>query len=201
VDFEEFNLRVITVNCNEKYHDSLECNDEQYNWFIEALDITAKNNASDWQILLLSHMPLDWFAYNNRYIFWQILNAYISGGSYSTSTGGVTCNFANKNIAKIIGNIHGQIHNFLVKNITAGQPNTTEATIDVKRIATPEACYGRPNSYNGTWDYNPFGEATSYPKTQGTAQDTSFCVYCVDLDTCTIKAICYGAGYDREINY
>ena len=83
----------------------------------------------------------------------------------------------------------------------AGQPNTTENTIAVKRIATPEACYGRPNTYNGMWDYNPYGEDTSYPKTQGTAEDTAFCIYCIDLDAHTVQAICYGAGYDREISY
>jgi UDP-2,3-diacylglucosamine pyrophosphatase LpxH len=200
-DFEEFKLRVIAVNGNEVYGDYLHCTDEQYNWFIDSLDLSAKETAEEWQILILSHYPLDWFAYNNAYYFWQILNAYQNGGNWSNGAGTISCNFADKNKAKIVGNIHGHIHNLLVKNISAGQPNTTETTIDVKRISTPESCVGRANSYNGDWDYNPFGEETSYPKTQNTADDTSFCIYCVDLDTYTIKAICYGAGYDREIIY
>ncbi len=176
-------------------------NGAQYNWFAGALDLSGKPDATQWQTLILSHMPLDWFAHNGRYIFHKILKAYITGGSYATTDGGVSCNFAGKNSAKIIGNIHGHIHNFLVRNIADGQPNTTENTIPIKRIATPEACLGRENSYNGQWDYNPFGESTSYPKTPRTAQDTTFCVYCIDLDTRTIKAICYGAGYDREVSY
>jgi hypothetical protein len=200
-DFEEFKLRVIAVNGNEVYGDYLHCTDEQYNWFIDSLDLSAKETAEDWQILILSHYPLDWFAYNNAYCFWAILNAYQNGGAWNNSTGTISCDFANKNAAKIIGNIHGHIHNLLVRNIAAGQPNTTEATIDVKRIATPEACFGRANSYNGDWEYNPFGEETSYPKTQGTAEDTAFCIYCIDLDTYTINAVCYGAGYDRQITY
>ena len=58
------------------------------------------------------------------------------------------------------------------------------------------------NSYNGDYEYNPFGEEISYPKTKGTVEDTAFCIYCIDLDTHTIKAVCYGAGYDRtDISY
>ena len=63
-------------------------------------------------------------------------------------------------------------------------------------MATPEACIGRANQYNGV-----FAETTSYPKTKNTNEDTSFIVYCIDMDTHIIKAICYGAGYDRTLNY
>lgn len=201
-DFEDFNLRVICLNTTEENSNGLSCATEQYNWFAGALDLSGKSDAASWQTLILSHHPLDWFYGNGSgYVFWQILNAYITGTSWSNSAGTISCDFAGKNSAKLVGNIHGHIHNLLTRNIAAGQPNTTADTIALKRIATPEACCGRENSYNGTWDYDPFGEETSYPKTQGTAQDTAFCVYCIDLDTCSIKAVCYGAGYDREITY
>ena len=158
------------------------------------LDLSEKDDATEWQTLILSHHPLDWFHSNNSgYIFWQILNAYLNGTSWNNTAETVSCNFTGKNSAKLVGNIHGHIHNLLTRNIAAGQPNTTENTINVVRVATPEACYGRPNGYNGLWDYNPFGEDTSYPKTKGTAEDTAFCIYCIDLDAHTIKAICYGA--------
>ena len=68
--------------------------------------------------------------------------------------------------------------------------------IDALRIATPEACYGKTNTYSGVWKQDE-----SYNKSKYTKQDTSFVVYCIDLDTDTIKAICYGAGYDRLITY
>lgn len=195
-DFEPYKLRVICLNTAEENKDGVSCTAEQYNWFATALDLSGKANSTDWQTLILSHHPLDWFYSNNSgYVFWQILNAYLNGTIWNGF------NFAGKNSAKIVGNIHGHIHNLLSRKIAAGQPNTTESTINVVRIATPEACYGRPNSYNGSWEYNPFGEDTSYPKTQGTAEDTAFCIYCVDLDAHTVKAICYGAGYDREISY
>lgn len=195
-DFEDYQLRIICLNTAEENVDGLSCSAEQYSWFAGALDLSGKENAAQWQTLILSHHPLDWFISNNSgYVFWQILNAYLNG----TTWNGI--DFAGKNAAIIIGNIHGHIHNLLTRKIAAGQPNTTANTVNVVRMATPEACYGRANSYHDSWDYNPFGENTSYPKTKGTAEDTAFCIYCIDLDTHTIKAICYGAGYDREISY
>ncbi len=197
-DFEDYKLRILVVNTSETAGDGLYCSDAQYNWFASSLDLSAKSNADEWQILILSHMPLDWFA-PNGYVFHEILKAYLNGISYSS--GDVACDFSGKNSAKIIGNIHGHIHNLLVRDIADGQPNATENTVAVKRIATPEACVGRENSYNDKWTYNPFGETTSYPKAINTVNDTSFCIYCIDLDTHTINAVCYGAGYDRTINY
>ena len=197
-DFEDFKLRIICLNTAEQSKDGVSCTTEQYNWFADALDLSIKGNHAEWQTLILSHHPLDWFidlSVNSNYVFWQILNAYLNGTTWNGF------NFANKNSAKVIANIHGHIHNLLVRYIAMGQPNTTESTINVVRVATPEACYGRANSYNGEWTYNPFGEEVSYPKTKGTAEDTSFCIYCIDLDSHTIKAICYGAGIDREITY
>lgn len=195
-DFADFQLRVICLNTAEENGTGLSCSMAQYTWFANALILSEKADASQWQALILSHHPLDWFPSNDSgYVFCEILNAYLNG----TSWNGIS--FSGKNSAKIVGNIHGHLHNLMTRNIAAGQPNTTDATIEVLRMATPEACYGRENQYNGTWDYNPFGETTSYPKTQGSAEETSFCVYCIDLDTHTIKAVCYGAGYDRESDY
>lgn len=195
-DLEDFQLRVICLNTTEENGSGLSCSNEQYTWFAKALDLSGKTDAAQWQTLILSHHPLDWFPSNDSgYVFWQILSAYLNGGDWN----GIS--FSGKNAAKIVGNIHGHLHNLMTRNIAAGQPNTTESTIAVLRMATPEACYGRDNQYNGTWDYNPFGETASYPKTQGTAKETSFCIYCIDLDSKTIKAVCYGAGYDRESGY
>ena len=68
---------------------------------------------------------------------------------------------------------------------------------DVIRIATPNSCYNRENGYEGVW-----ADDVVYPKEKNAATDTSFCVYCIDLDACTIKAICYGAGpEDHVIDY
>lgn len=191
-DFADKKLRIICVNSTETDNVRLTVSDAQYNWFIGALDLSAKTDASDWQILILSHHPLDWYA--TTYVFGNIVDAYNSGGSWSG--GNISCNFAGKNAATLIGNIHGHIHNLLIDKIHIGNVVHGNRTA-VTRIATPEACVDRANQYN----YDGWGEATTYHKVRNTADDTSIVVYCIDLDEQNIKAFCYGAGYDREINY
>lgn len=190
-DFADKKLRIICVNTTETDNSKLFVSDAQYNWFIGALDLSAKSDASDWQILILSHHPLDWYA--NTYVFCYILEAYKSGSSWSS--GNVSCNFAGKNSATLIGNIHGHIHNLLTGYINKGNVNTTTNPTKVLRICTPEACINRANQY----DY--WKESTTYNKTTNSAKDTSFVVYCINLNAQSIKAFCYGAGYDREISY
>lgn len=195
-DFADKKLRIICVNTTETNNTHLKVSDAQYNWFIGALDLSAKSDASDWQILVLSHHPLDWHVNDERtgYVFGYVVNAYDAGGSWSS--GNVSCNFAGKNKAKLIGNIHGHIHNLLVDKIHLGNASNGQRT-NVTRIATPESCTGRSNTYTS----GSFGEATAYNKIKNSADDTSFVVYCIDLDDQSIKAYCYGAGYDREISY
>lgn len=190
-DFADKKLRIICVNTTETDNANLTVSTTQYSWFIGALDLSAKSDASDWQILILSHHPLDW--YSSSYVFCYILDAYKSGSSWSG--GGVSCNFAGKNSATLIGNIHGHIHNLLVDYINKGNVVNLNPT-KVLRMCTPEACIGRANQYDGAWK-----DATTHNKTTNSAKDTSFVVYCIDLNAQSIKAFCYGAGYDREISY
>ena len=193
-DFEPYKLRVIVLNTTETGNESISCTATQYQWFADSLDLTSKGNADEWQILVLSHHPIDWYYVDDSYAFAKIANAYRSGTAFSGS--GVSCDFSNgKNAAVLVGNIHGHIHNLLVDNVHIGNVSNSAKT-KVYRLATPEACYGRTNTYDGAW-----AESTSYPKTQNTADDTSFVIYCIDLDTYSIKAVCYGAGHDRELTY
>lgn len=190
-DFSDKKLRIICVNTTETNNSNLFVTDTQYNWFIGTLDLSAKSDASDWSILVLSHHPLDW--YSSSYVFCYILEAYKSGGSWSS--GNVSCNFAGKNSATLIGNIHGHIHNLLVDYINKGNVVNLNPT-KVLRICTPEACINRANQYDGAWK-----DTTTHNKTTNSAKDTSFVVYCIDLINQSIKAFCYGAGYDRNISY
>lgn len=91
----------------------------------------------------------------------------------------------------VIGAFHGHIHNFKVDTITG----TTK-----KRIAIPNACFGRENEYTTAYNIT-WGEGTKYAKTAGTAMDTAFCVITIDRAAKKIYADHYGAGYDREIDY
>lgn len=186
-DFDGYKLRVIGLNTNV-------ADIGQYEWFVSALDLSDKADVKDWSILVLSHHPLDWYPADDTYRYCYILDGYKNGTS--GTAGDIAYDFTGgKNLAKLIGNIHGHIHNFKVDNIYLGNVNSGEKT-DVIRVATPNACYNRENEYEGAW-----AEDTKYEKTKDSAKDTSFCIYCIDLDACTIKAICYGAGIDREIDY
>ena len=191
-DFEDFKLRVICVNTTETGNANIGCSTEQYQWFVNSLDLTEKEDVAEWQILILSHHPLDWYTTDSTYRFAYILDAYKQGSS--GTTGGITYDFTDKNSATLISNIHGHIHNLLTGYINKGNINTYNPTA-VMRMCSPEACINRSNQYDG-WK-----EDVSYPKTVDTAEDTSFVVYCIDLDENVITSICYGAGYDRKVNY
>ena len=203
-DFDDYKLRVICLNCNEnnqmdtstnKPTGSISITVTQAQWFANTLaSLNNKGDATAWQVLVLSHQPLDWYDSQTGYALAKIVDAYQGGKSYSS--GGVSCDFSGgKNAAFIVCNIHGHIHNLLMDNVhTDNVANGNKS--NVWRMATPEACINRSNQYDGAWK-----ETASYPKTINTANDTAFVVYCIDLDTYVINAICYGAGYDRNLNY
>lgn len=143
----------------------------------------------------------------------NILAAYLEGTSVTFTESGVSnsYNFSGKNKAKIIGQIHGHLHNYKVDSIYSTLSGKTAPT-QAKRIATPNACFSRNNTYayeesenlNGI-DYGEFqADGTTpltYNKVAGTAEDTAFCVVTVDLDEHKIYAHHYGAGVDRTIAY
>ena len=192
-DFTDKKLRIICVNTTETGNANIGVSTTQYTWLVNALNLSAKSDAADWQILVLSHHPLDWYVTDGTYRFAYIMEAYKNGTS--GTVGGVSYNFSGKNSATLIGNIHGHIHNLLTGYLNKGNVNASNPT-KVLRICTPEACINRSNQYDGAWK-----EAVSYNKTTNSATDTSFVVYCIDLNNQNIKAFCYGAGYDREISY
>ncbi len=202
-DFEDYKLRIISINANEENGidennipiGSIACSVEQYQWFIDSLDLSGKESSAEWQILILSHQPLDWYDSDGVYSFAYILDAYKNGTSWSSTTLGISCDFSGKNSAVLIGNIHGHIHNLLTDNIHFGNVVNGNKT-DIWRMATPEACMGRANGGEGAW-----AEENTFNKTKNTAYDTSFCIYCINLDDYTVQSFCYGAGYDRTLNY
>ena len=192
-DFPAYKLRVICLNTTEVARDNVSVSNEQYAFFVNALDLSAKGDCAEWGILILSHHPLDWTVTSGAYRFGNILNAYQSGGSWSDGT--ISCNYAGKNAAVIVCNIHGHIHNLLTDKIYVGEPGNSNKT-SIWRMCVPASRVDWPNHYGGVW-----AETTTYGKTQNSAKDTAFNVVCIDLDARTIKAFCYGAGYDRAIEY
>lgn len=212
-DFDDWKLRVICVNTSDikdlTPSDStpdVYVSGTQGQWFAESLDLSAKENADEWNILILSHAPLDWGV--NCIYLCDILKAYIEGSSVSVIRDGVTISYdySGKNSATVIGNCHGHNHNFKTDNLRRLITGTaTTEPISVKRFCIPNACFTRTNEKgeNNKTDILDieYGEETSYEKVANTAQDTAFCVVTVDIVARKIYADCYGAGYDREISY
>ena len=193
-DNEEFKLRVIALNTTE--YDGTGAPASEYNistaqkiWFANALDMSSKSDAAAWQILILSHHPLDWNDANTaaETDAVSILKAYKSGSTVTISA--TTIDFANKNAAVIIGNIHGHLHNYLSGTIYG---------TNYKRWCCPSACFDSANRY-----YNVWRESTTYGKTIRSAEDTAFAIFSIDLDNHTLSRIHYGAGYDTidEVYY
>lgn len=186
-DNEEFKIRVIALNTTE--YDGTGAPASEYNistaqkiWFANALDMSSKSDAAAWQILILSHHPLDWNDANTaaETDAVSILKAYKSGSTVTISA--TTIDFANKNSAVIIGNIHGHLHNYLSGTIYG---------TNYKRWCCPSACFDSTNRY-----YNVWRESTTYGKTIRSAEDTAFAIFSIDLDNHTLSRIHYGAGYD-----
>ena len=188
-DYDDFKLRIISLNTSETSWIGVSA--EQYNWFIETLDLSSKEDATEWQTLILSHVPLDWSTFN---VFVYVLKAYINGTNWTNGT--YSCDYTGKNQATVIGCVHGHIHNFLVDKLYLGDPSSSTEQIDLYRIAIPEVTESYGNHYSA-----PYKHDTKYSKTANTGDDTSFNVLCIDLDNHIINAVCYGAGVDRVVNY
>lgn len=212
-DFTDKKVRVICLNTCDYLNLSGGCalSYEQKDFLMRALDLSSKSNASSWQILLLSHIPLDWKGgdYNFYTDLQEILGGYDNGvmakitvnssyaknetpSNYATYIDGtMRYDYTNVPYAKIIANIHGHVHTDKVGNII----NT-----NIKRLATPNTCFynGKSSSYP---EYGDYSIDTVISRKENDVTDTSVTFYCVDLDEQEIYSYAFGAGNDRKVNY
>ena len=224
-DFTDQKVRVIALNTCDYLNASGGCalSYEQKDFLMRALDLTAKENCAEWQILLLSHIPLDWYTsggndgtYNFTADLQAILTAYEDGttaeitvnssfalnetpSNYITySNGKLVFDYTGRNVAKIIANIHGHVHTNKVGKI---------ANTNIARVATANANpdLNKSESYPAYGDYSiSTTEAAKLKKESGTARDTSATFYCIDLDKQVIYEYVYGArdeDEDRTISF
>lgn len=183
-DIEDAKVRVIYLNTSDSPSSAayLALTQAQKNWLCETLiNINAKEDADEWKIILLSHAPLDFGGAN---ISTEILIPYINGGSYNTY------NFADKNNAKIISNIHGHVHCFSYGYIED----------KIRRFCVPNACFIGANHYASRTEYAGWTDATTYNKTANSGKDTAFSLVTIDLDSGMCYVDNYGAGIDREFS-
>lgn len=180
---------------------------EQKDFLMKALDLSGKTDCGQWQILLLSHYPLDYpndVRCNTTADVDAILSAYVTGSAVQIAVDStyaaageedpaaygdqLTYDYAGKNSARIIANIHGHIHSNCYGSMSGS---------GVLRIATPNTCFYLDDQYA----VGQYGTDVSYPKTENTAADTAITFYAVDLDNHVIHSFVYGAGADRVISY
>jgi hypothetical protein len=191
-DFEQFKVRVIGMNTSD-YIDNkggYYLSDEQMLWFMSALDLSNKTDAEEWQVLLLSHFPLDFPAAETETSkdVMAILASYKNGTSVTTNAGSYDYNGKNK--AQIICNIHGHIHNFSRGLMENG----------VLRVCTPNTCFYN-NGSSGTGVDANYMPNESYNKIAKSAKDTTVTFYTIDTENKIIYSTNYGAGYDRGLTY
>ena len=171
-DFESKKLRVICLNTAENSEKEY-VSDAQKLWFANTLK--AVGAKTGWNVLILSHHPLDW---GGVCVLSNIVKAYVDGSSITVSSGN-TINFSGSNNAKILAAIHGHVHCFKAAQLNSISSGTG-TPYNVWRVATPNMCFARNNEYgqNGNAEYYgiEFGEDTTYNKTANSANDTAFVV-------------------------
>lgn len=192
-DLEQYKLRVIALNTSD-YIDNkggYALSDEQKLWLMRSLDLSDKSDAAQWSILILSHFPLDFPSsdYNTHEDVPAILTAYQNGTEVTIDAG--SYDYAGKNAATIVANIHGHLHNFAVGTMDGS---------GITRVCTPNTCFYN-NGASGTEADERYQPNEVYDKTADSAQDTTVTFYVIDLENHMIHSVNYGAGYDREIEY
>lgn len=223
IDFENQKIRCIYLNTIDSLDypdntdgtadDAMEITAVQAKWLVDVgLNLSNKADATKWGIVLLSHHCLSQFM-----PITAILTAYKNGASGSTSittnsvATTVTYNFTSANRGEIICAIHGHDHNFTHRKISTERwDQVTAANAWLWSICVPNVDTTRNNekatSSDTTYakvfgEFDASGNPVYYPKTQGTATSTSFCVIVIDRKNKKIHAINYGAGCDREMYY
>lgn len=201
-DFEESKLRVIVLNTADThgtelkpYSNTATMKSAQLQWFCESLDLSSKENSSEWSIIILGHHPLNMI---NRYtLAVEALEAYVQGTSVdlvASDGASVAYDFSGRNSAKILGQFHGHLHNYRVSFITSA---------NIPLVTVPNAGYYDNNFYTDPFYTNEenalYSQTVTYDKTAYSALDTAFCLIIADKVTGEINALHYGAGIDRNI--
>jgi hypothetical protein len=220
IDFENQKIRCIYLNTvdaldypdNTGTADTADCVTAiQTQWLVDVgLNLSTKANSTEWGIVILSHHCISLLKHITK-----ILTAYKNGtsGSVDVTTNGVTTavnyNFSSINRGEIICAIHGHNHNFIAKQIS-DEPYNQITNGWLWSICVPNMDTARNNEAatssvtdwkNAFGEFDESGNPVYYPKTQGTATSTSFCVITIDRKNRKVHAIAYGAGADREITY
>lgn len=199
LDFEQKKIRVVYLNTSDDDGTYVWCSPAQVQWIANnALNLSDKENPTEWGIIVLSHVPLWGGVFDYLTAIQTMLDAYNDGGSGSVVIGSTTITYNFATHGEIICLVNGHTHNFA----TASTPN------GIPCFSVPQACFERYNEYatsTGTFvawgEFDDSGNPVYHTKTVNTAESTSFNVFTIDRKNRKIYAYCYGAGIDREISY
>ena len=215
VDFDNSKVRVIVVNTSDNDNMSAKANESgaiapvinahnvsagQIQWLADhALDFSSKENAGEWGIIVISHVPIFasssvgyWTSYTdgdnkswtlNRQNVADLIKSYVDKTSFTATLNGETAtkDFSNlTETAEVICFVNGHGHSERVGTYNG-----------FKFIWCPATAAVASKSDDGN----------TYTKTADTVNDTAFTMFTVDRANHKIHAWNYGAGYDREIGY
>ena len=219
-DYTDKKVRVIVLNTCDYWNGQggNGMSYEQKDFLMKALDLSAKSNYSDWTIIILSHIPLDYLGgdYNKGADLKAILKAYNNGSSVSITvnssyasaqgeaskySGTLTYNYSGKNAPRVV-NIHGHVHTNCRGKMKFVDDNTE---LDMVRVATPNSSFNGNASTDRYTEYGDYSitttEANKIKKVANSKADTSATFYFFDLNGQIIYTVGYGADIDRTIPY
>lgn len=163
---------------------------DQAYWLCTALDLSDKEDAGEWQIVIGSHVVMD-AAYANICRYTAILNAYLNGSTWSFSTR--SYDFSGKNAAKLALYLNGHTHAYRFKNLRyLNASGDLQAYLPLANLYIPNALPGRESTST---------DGETYSKTADSAESTSFQVITVDFVNKIVYAHHYGAGIDVVMHY
>ena len=198
-DFERQKVRLIVLNTSYYAQgDDIDNGQTRYGFgYLQAyrlckmLDLSDKDDASEWQIVICSHVALDSTSHHDVCKHTAVINAYETGGTWSGST--YSYNFSGKNSAKIAMYLNGHAHKYSVRNLQNVDSNgNVLGTFDIADFYIPNVLPGREEeSFDGE----------TYTKTADSAESTSFQMITVDFTNKVLYAHHYGAGIDIILHY
>lgn len=204
-DFTKQKLRVICLNTSDFKSDEIKkgetnkakMSQQQLLWFCDALSFVDKSDSNDWSIIVLSHYPLNYYSKFNAAK--EILIAHDNGAKIDIvdSNGSeISYDFSSKASRPVIAMFNGELHNLKINYIN-------ELTLPI--VSIPNICFENNNFYAGEEYLSNenllYGEDITWNKTAGSEKDTAFCVVTIDKIKGKMYIHCYGAGYDRAIDF
>ena len=207
-DFERQKIRMIVLNTSQYSQGTDLTNGQtkysfgsaQAHYMCQAMDLVdgldSKTDPENWQIMICSHVAIDNSGQHDICKFTNVINAYLSGGSWSGDS--YSYNFSGKNAAKLALYINGHSHCYWFKNLAYRNAS------GVLQGITPVANLYIPNALPGREEFSLLSEAeggTKYAKTTGSAESTAFQVITIDPSAKIVYAHHYGAGIDIIMHY